>query len=1186
MRGQEIKALRTRLGLPQKAFADIVGVSSNTVARWERDELGVSTAMVYRLRAMAESLPSGTAISRTAGVIVDPHYRAILDGLDGRLDPGVFEQCAVELLQRDWPGLVSIRGGQDDGFDGAVADGDSREPFPLVVTTGAKLVRNLRNSLDSAQRKGWQPRRALFATSRRIGPAIRRKLFETARERRVELVQTYDQDWFASRLYHEPQRCKRLLGVTGRLHALSLFPVSGRPELGDDVLGRDREKRWLLEHDGDCLLVGEPGSGKTFLLRALALEGKALFLVDENREQIANDLRSLKPEAVIVDDAHVHPTYIATLGQLRREVHADFRIIATCWPGEADGIVSELQVGHSDVLTLDLIDADTMIEIIKSAGIQGPRDLLYAIRSQAAGRPGLAATLTHLCRVGDIGAATTGEGLVNAIGPALHRVLKFDSMTLLAPFALAGDSGARQEEVAEQLSMSLLETRSALAKLGAAGVIRERGAGMSVEPPSMRWVLVRRVFFGGPGSLSVERFLPVVRNRADALETFIGARSRGADVPELERLLEDAGSERLWAKYAAVGPDTARFALARHPELINALAEPALMHLPEKVITTLLSRADEESVADTALDSALHPLERWIRSGNVRGWPEAVGRRETLLQCAEAWWRASRNSHVSVAAMCLALSPDFDYVTQDPGIGTHITFSKAMLGASVLNPLATSSPAVMTVVTGASRSLPWTKLLDLVTDWCHPRLTADGEARDIAARFLSRMLSELALASQQLPGVQHRIAAIAKRAGIAVETTSDSDFECLFPPDAYDSEDLDRKVERLEQDVRRLAVDWRYRTAEELAMFLERHETEARRAGITHLRLTPLFCRTLAEACSDPAAAVRILVQARLPANLVEPFLGKAVSADQSAWSIVSNCLDDDLYVAIGMQLAISRDTAPLEILRSALTTVNELPRLLEHYCVTGEISQRALSEALNSPEASTAVSAAIGHWKGRGRSQAENPLDDVWRRAFLLSGEIRLSSLDGYWTGEILKGDSGLAMQWLIRCLGSDQSSIGFHTQEAARKVVASLDSAQRTSVLNAHHPDEEVFGVAEILHALIGRDLEVFVRLLELERFKPYHLSPLQGEPSGDWRGMAVLALDHGYSCEDVVDASMGGAWTWAGNESEMWAERRRHFEQLQDDDDARIAEVGQLGARTLAGLESRARAREREEAVYGLS
>ena len=1185
MKGHEIRALRTRLGLTQKALADKVEVSSNTVARWERDELGVSAGMVDRLLAVAESLPSGAAVSRMIGFALDPHHRAILDGLNDRLDPEVFEQCAVGLLQAEWRGLVPVRGGQDEGFDGAVADGESQEPFPLVVTTGKRLVWNLGSSLDSAQRKGWAPQRVLFATSQRITPALRRKLHSAARDRRVRLAQTYDQDWFADRLYREPEWCKRLLGVTGRPHALSVFPLSRRPPLGDDVLGREREKQWLLDHRGDCLLAGQPGSGKTFLLRALALEGKALFMVAEDREQLANDVRSLEPEAVIVDDAHAHPTFIATLVQLRSEIHAGFRIIATCWPGNAEQVMADLQVGRASLLTLDLVDADTMIEIIRSAGIQGPNRLLYAIRSQAAGRPGLAATLVHLCLAGDIGAATTGEGLVDAVASDLDRVLEVDSMTLLAPFALGGDAGVRQEDVAERLNESLLETRKALAMLGAAGIVRDRSGCISVEPPPMRWVLVRRVFFGGPGSLSVERFMPIVRNRANALDTLIGARSRGADVRELEGLLEEAGSERLWANYAWVGPDAAGFVLRRHPELINALAEPALVNRPKTAIPMLLSGAEEECTGGTTLDSALEPLERWIRSGNARWRREAIGRRETLVQCTEAWWRQSGNSRVSVAAMCLALNPDFDSVTQDPGGGTHITFSKAMLDASVIRSLAACWPAMMTVVEVGSDP-PWTNLLDLLTKWCHPRVSAEEEAEEAAIQFLSRMLHDVALASRGLPGVQHRIAAIGKRVGVAVETELDSEFECLFPPDPYDSEDLDAEVERFDQNVRQFAEGWTSRTAGQLASFLDRQETEARRAGITHVRLTPLFCRAIAEACSDPGIAVRTLVRARLPADLVESFLGKAVSVDRSAWLIVSDCLDDDLYTAIGMQLAVCHDAAPPKILRSALTKVRDVPRLLEHYCVIGEISRHALSEALSSQDASTAVEAAIGHWKGPGRSRTEGPLDKLWRRAFLLSAEVTLSSLDGYWTGEILTRDGELAVEWLIRCLAAERAAIGFHTQEAARSVVASLDSAQRTRVLSAHDPNEEVFGIAEVVQALVGRDPEVYGLLLTLKKLESHHLSPLQGDPSGSWRSMAVLALDHGYSCEEIVDANLGGSWSWQGNLSEMWAERRRHFEKLQHDDDARIGEIGRLGVGEVSGMESSAKDREREEAIYGLS
>ena len=424
---------------------------------------------------------------------------------------------------------------------------------------------------------------------------------------------------------------------------------------------------WLQAPHGDCLIVGEPGSGKTFLLRALALQGRAFFLVDEDREQIANDLRTLKPEAVIVDDAHVRPMSIGNLVQIRCELHADFRIIATCWPGEMERVRPDLKIGHHNTVTLDRIDADTMIEIIKSVGIQGPNELLYAIRSQAAGRPGLAATLSHLCIIGDVHEAANGVGLVDSIAPDLDRVLGIESMRLLAPFALGGDAGVRVEDVAERLGMSLLDISSALTTLAAAGVIRESGdSAVSVEPSPMRWVLVRRVFFGGPGSLPVDRFLSAVRNRKDSLETLIGARARGANAPNLERLLEEANSNDLWATYASVGPETAHYALVRHPEIVKDLAKPALSHLPEKAIPLLLSRIANECQTSVVSESMLRPLKLWIERGNSRGWGETLNRRQTLLKCTEAWWRKSRNTSVSIAAMCLALDSNFDFTTIGP----------------------------------------------------------------------------------------------------------------------------------------------------------------------------------------------------------------------------------------------------------------------------------------------------------------------------------------------------------------------------------------------------------------------------------------------------------------------------------------------------------------------------------------
>ena len=41
MTGEEVKQLRRQLGLTQEQLAEVVGVTANSVARWERGELGI-----------------------------------------------------------------------------------------------------------------------------------------------------------------------------------------------------------------------------------------------------------------------------------------------------------------------------------------------------------------------------------------------------------------------------------------------------------------------------------------------------------------------------------------------------------------------------------------------------------------------------------------------------------------------------------------------------------------------------------------------------------------------------------------------------------------------------------------------------------------------------------------------------------------------------------------------------------------------------------------------------------------------------------------------------------------------------------------------------------------------------------------------------------------------------------------
>jgi transcriptional regulator with XRE-family HTH domain len=53
MTGAEVRRIRQRLGLTQAELAERLGVAANSVARWERDEMGIRPTAGALLRLMA-----------------------------------------------------------------------------------------------------------------------------------------------------------------------------------------------------------------------------------------------------------------------------------------------------------------------------------------------------------------------------------------------------------------------------------------------------------------------------------------------------------------------------------------------------------------------------------------------------------------------------------------------------------------------------------------------------------------------------------------------------------------------------------------------------------------------------------------------------------------------------------------------------------------------------------------------------------------------------------------------------------------------------------------------------------------------------------------------------------------------------------------------------------------------------
>ena len=188
----------------------------------------------------------------------------------------------------------------------------------------ANLTRNIKSYVEN----GGSRRKVVLATSRALTPKRVKNLYARAAQLGFALIQVHSQEAIANLLYRNSTWCRELLNLIGEPAPLSVVPRTVRPLLSHALIGREADLIWLRENEGDKLLVGQPGSGKTFLLHKLANEGDSLFVVSRDRREIASGIRSQQPKALILDDAQVELELLTELKQMREATGASFSIFA------------------------------------------------------------------------------------------------------------------------------------------------------------------------------------------------------------------------------------------------------------------------------------------------------------------------------------------------------------------------------------------------------------------------------------------------------------------------------------------------------------------------------------------------------------------------------------------------------------------------------------------------------------------------------------------------------------------------------------------------------------------------------------------------------------------------------------------------------------------------------------------
>ena len=87
--------------------------------------------------------------------------------------------------------------------------------------------------------------------------------------------------------------------------ALVTIPATFIGKKDFPIVGRDNDLNWLGTVGQDSLLVGQPGSGKTFLLYKFAKDNSGLFVERNDINLIVNEYKKKRPKFIIIDDAEL-----------------------------------------------------------------------------------------------------------------------------------------------------------------------------------------------------------------------------------------------------------------------------------------------------------------------------------------------------------------------------------------------------------------------------------------------------------------------------------------------------------------------------------------------------------------------------------------------------------------------------------------------------------------------------------------------------------------------------------------------------------------------------------------------------------------------------------------------------------------------------------------------------------------
>ena len=981
-------------------------------------------------------------------------YQQILDALDSDLDDQLFEHCVANLLESDFPGISPISGGSDSGMDGGVFDGEGT-PFPLVTTIGADCTGNLRRNLLKYIEDGGERRKAVFATSQKLTPLRRKNLRKVAKEVGFDLVQEFEQTAIADRLYRSPNWCKELLGLIGKPEALTIVPSGARRLLGENIFGQDSIVEALKNSASDKVLVGPPGSGKTFLLYHLARQNLGLFVESNDMADVANGIREHQPQLLFVDDAINRRDLVTSLKRIRRELDADYKIVSCGWTSHQDLLIDDLDLQPVDALLIQRLSRDEIVEVIGDTGIRYPVGLVNEIVRQADGLPGLAVTICAAALHGDIEAVSSADSLTKFLVNRLSKEVDDRSRQVLAVIGLTGNYGASLTQVSKALGISSVEIQRIATGLALGGVLHEVDeTKLIVRPVRLRGALIRDVFFAGPLSLDVEPVLADLDEGTVANE-LIHAKHLGGKVPDT--LIRQELSKRRTsyynngddpvASYAYLGPEEAVAVLEELGDDISKYYEPLLQHAPQESIKRMLKAAiGDDRALHSHPDHPLRKLQDWIKDSKP-GSAEAIEKRVILLDTAIRWLEDRGDSKVFATAIEAAFSPACEWLENKPGSGMSVTIYRSCLPKDQIPELINHWSKVLQTL-GQQESIEWGPFFSLLHVWVYPQILQakiDESTYQTIRAHAARIIKGLAVLSKSSPGIQQKLRAYSEKADADIEFACDEHFDILFPDDDHL---YDRKKRRsCFRQAEELANEYKSYRPMKLAELLKRFEHERTQAQITLNQCFLAFCESLAVGVDDPLKYINTLMAQNVTAETLWPFVARLLAEKPDGYeSAIKDLLNNDEF-KIATTISVLQNGANDELVDLALENTPISWRAIETSVLRGEIKNEIIARLLRNDDPVLAAAVAWALWH---RDPAKSVPDDLiadWKQAVVNSYACDRTphNLD-----DLFDAYPELAFQWVLKFANDTEKGRKFSSSNRAGELCKKLTKEQKLLLID----------------------------------------------------------------------------------------------------------------------------------------